>query len=166
MLHKATIAGLTVDPETNAPILILETDKDSRVVPIWIGMLEATSITAVLNKVQFDRPMTHDLFRHFVDRMGYEVVKVEICDIRENTYFARIHFVSKERTFSMDARPSDAIALGLRFNAPIYLEDSVIEKSSMVIEERSEIVDTSDDGKKWADYLEKLSPDDFGKYKV
>lgn len=157
---------MTVDPETNAPILILETDKDSRVIPIWIGMLEATAITAVLNKVQFDRPMTHDLFRHFVDRMGYEVVKVEICDIRENTYFARIHFVSKERTFSMDARPSDAIALGLRFNAPIYLEDSVIAKASVVIEERSEMVDTSDDGKKWADYLEKLSPDDFGKYKV
>lgn len=166
MLHKATIAGLTVDPETNAPILILETDKDNRVVPIWIGMLEATAITAVLNKVQFDRPMTHDLFRLFIDRIGYEVVKVEIADIRDNTYFARVYFVSKERTFDMDARPSDAIALGLRFNAPIYLEDSVIEKSSVVIETRSEMVDTSDDGKKWADYLEKLSPDDFGKYKV
>lgn len=166
MLHKAIIAGLTVDPETNAPILILETDKDNRVVPIWIGMLEATAITAVLNKVQFERPMTHDLFRLYVDRMGYEVSKVEICDIRENTYFARIHFISKERSFSMDARPSDAIALALRFDAPIYLEDIVIETSSVVIEMEPEMADTSDDGKKWAEYLEKLRPEDFGKYKV
>jgi bifunctional DNase/RNase len=166
LLHKAIVAGLTVDPETNAPILVLETDRDSRVVPIWIGMLEATAITAVLNKVQFDRPMTHDLFRLFVDQMGYNVVKVEITDIRENTYYARIHFVSREHTFSMDARPSDAIALGLRFNAPIYLDDRVIEKSAVMIDTRSEMADTSDEGKKWADYLEKLSPDDFGKYKV
>lgn len=166
MLHKAVIVGLTVDPETNAPILILETDKDSRVVPIWIGMMEATAITAVLNEIRFDRPMTHDLFRLYIERMGCEVAKIEISDIRENTYFARVHFISKERSFSMDARPSDAIALALRFDAPIYLEDAVIEKSSVAIETESEMADTSDDGKKWADYLEKLRPEDFGKYKV
>ena len=97
--------------------------------------------------------------------MQITIERVEVCDLRDNTFFARIHFVAEGRNFDMDARPSDAIALALRFEAPIYVDDTVIQHSK-VREPDVEVADTSEEGKKWADYLEKLSSDDFGKYKV
>jgi bifunctional DNase/RNase len=109
--------------------------------------------------------MTHDLFKNFVEALNYEVTKVEVCDLKDNTYYAQIYFVSQERTFSMDARPSDAIAIALRFNAPIYVDDKVIARSKMGFGD-AEALDKSEEGEKWADYLKNLSPEDFGKYKV
>ena len=165
MMKKASIAGLTIDPASNMPIIILKTDEDSRTVPIWIGLLEATSIASALQNIKFDRPMTHDLFKNFADRLRISVTRVEVVDIRDNTFFARVHCASAGADFSMDARPSDAIALALRFSAPIFVAEEVIEKS-----ERGpappEVLDESEEGKKWADYLENLSDEDFGKYKV
>ncbi len=163
MLHRAIIAGLTMDPESNTPIIILKSEKTDQAVPIWIGLLEATSIASALKKVNFDRPMTHDLFKNVSERMGIIVSKVEICDIRHNTYYAQIYFLSDDRTFSIDARPSDAIAIALRFNAPIFLDESVIAKSQMTLGDKADMADQSEDGKKWAEYLESLDPDDFGK---
>ena len=163
MLHRAIIAGLTMDSESNTPIIILKSEKTDQAVPIWIGLLEATSIASALKKVSFDRPMTHDLFKNLGDRLDIAVSKVEVCDIMDNTYFARIHFLSKDETFSIDARPSDAIAIALRFDAPIFLDDKVIEKSQMTMGGKPEVVDQSEDGKKWAEYLENLDPEDFGK---
>ena len=165
MLRKVTIAGMTMDPSSNTPIIILKSEEDDQAVPIWIGLLEATSIASALQNIQFDRPMTHDLFKNFLDNIEIGVSRVEVCDLKDNTFYAKIYFDSKERSFIMDARPSDAIAIALRFKAPIYLDDKVIEKSKMT-EGISEMVDESEEGKKWAEYLEKLSPDDFGKYKV
>jgi hypothetical protein len=163
VLHRAIIAGLTMDSESNTPIIILKSEKTDQAVPIWIGLLEATSIASALKKVSFDRPMTHDLFKNLGDRLDIAVSKVEVCDIMDNTYFARIHFLSKDETFSIDARPSDAIAIALRFDAPIFLDDKVIEKSQMTMGGKPEVVDQSEDGKKWAEYLENLDPEDFGK---
>ena len=97
--------------------------------------------------------------------LNIAVSKVDVCDIKDNTFFARIHFVSREKTFIMDARPSDAIAIALRFKAPIFIDDKVIEKSK-IGEGVAEVVDQSEEGKKWAEYLEKLSSKDFGKFKV
>ena len=165
MLHKVSIAGLTVDPASNTPIIILKSEDNDQAVPIWIGLLEATAIASALQGVTFDRPMTHDLFKNFSDMLDIAVSKVEVCDIKDSTYFAKIHFASREKIFSMDARPSDAIAIALRFNAPIFIDDKVIEKSKMG-EGVAEVVDQSSEGKKWAEYLEKLSPKDFGKFKV
>lgn len=165
MLHKASVAGLTMDPTSNTPIIILKTEKDDQAIPIWIGLLEATSIASVLQNVQFERPMTHDLFKQFSERLNIQVTKVEVCDLRDNTFFALIHFDSEGGAFSMDARPSDAIAIALRFAAPIYVDEKVIEKSKRGDGE-VEVLDQSEEGKKWAEYLEKLSPEDFGKYKV
>lgn len=165
MLHKVSIAGMTMDPATNTPIIILKADDNDQAVPIWIGLLEATSIASALQNVELERPMTHDLFKNFIDILNYDVVKIEICDLKDNTYFARIYFVSEERDFSMDARPSDAIAIALRFNAPIYVDDKVIQKSKEGIGD-GEALDKSKEGEKWAEYLKNLSPDDFGKYKV
>ena len=165
MLHKVSIAGLTMDPTSNTPIIILKSEKTDQAVPIWIGLLEATSIASALQNVKFDRPMTHDLFKNFTDIIQVAVSKVEVCDLRDSTFYARIYFESESGDFDMDARPSDAIALALRFEAPIFVEDAVMQKSK-ITDGEAEVADTSEEGKKWADYLENLSPDDFGKYKV
>ena len=165
MLHKVSIAGLTMDPASNTPIIILKSDDDEQAVPIWIGLLEATSIASALQNIKYDRPMTHDLLKNFADALQFSIGKVEVCDLKDNTFYARIYFVSKDQSFDIDARPSDAIALALRFKAPIYVEDSVMQKSK-ISDGEAEVADTSEEGKKWADYLSNLSSDDFGKYKV
>ena len=165
MLHKVSIAGLTMDPASNTPIIILKSEDDEQAVPIWIGLLEATSIASALQNIEYERPMTHDLLKNFADTLQISIVKVEVCDLKDNTFYARIYFVSKDQSFDIDARPSDAIALALRFKAPIYVEDSVMQKSK-ISDGDAEVVDTSEEGKKWADYLTNLSSDDFGKYKV
>lgn len=165
MLHKVSIAGLTMDPASNTPIIILKSEDDEQAVPIWIGLLEATSIASALQNIKYDRPMTHDLLKNFADTLQISIVKVEVCDLKDNTFYARIYFVSKDQSFDIDARPSDAIALALRFKAPIYVEDSVMQRSK-ISDGEAEVVDNSEEGKKWADYLTNLSPDDFGKYKV
>jgi bifunctional DNase/RNase len=154
-----------MDPASNTPIIILKSEEDEQAVPIWIGLLEATSIASALQNIKYDRPMTHDLLKNFADTLEISIVKVEVCDLKDNTFYARIYFVSKDQSFDIDARPSDAIALALRFKAPIYVEDSVMQKSK-ITDSEAEVVDTSEEGKKWADYLANLSPDDFGKYKV
>jgi len=165
MLHKANVAGLTMDPTSNTPIIILKTESGDQAIPIWIGLLEATSIASVLQEIQFERPMTHDLFKNFSEHLKIRVSKVEVCDLRDNTFFALIHFDGDAQSFTLDARPSDAIAIALRFEAPIYVDEKVIEKSKRG-EGDVEILDKSEKGKKWAEYLENLSPEDFGKYKV
>ena len=109
--------------------------------------------------------MTHDLFKNFTEHLSISISKVEVCDLKDNTFFAKIYFISKEANFEMDARPSDAIAMALRFNAPIYVEDEVMQKSN-IGDGEAEVLDTSEEGKKWADYLESLSPEDFGKFKI
>jgi len=165
MLHKMNIGGLAMDPSSNAPILILNAVNDDFSIPIWIGLLEAASIASVLQNISFDRPMTHDLFKNLTQMLDVQVNRIDICDLKDNTFYAEIHFASQERSFTMDARPSDAIALALRYHAPIFVDERVIEKSQTG-EAVGEALDESEEGKKWAEYLEKLSPDDFGKYKV
>ena len=167
MLHKVQIAGMTIDPASNTPIIILKARESDHMIPIWIGLFEASSIASILQNINFERPMTHDLFKNLLDRLNISISKIEICDLEENTYFAKIYFTGLESSFCMDARPSDAIAIALRFKAPIFVDEKVIEKSAITPgSDPAEILDTSTEGKKWADYLENLSPEDFGKYKV
>lgn len=167
MLRKVTIAGLTLDENNKTPILVLKTEDTGEAVPIWIGLLEATSIASALQEISFDRPMTHDLFKNFISMMHVDMQRIEICDLKDSTFFARIYFKAGDEEFSMDARPSDAIAMAVRFNCDIYVDDAVIEALRPDGEARTfEVEDESEEGKKWADYLEGLSPDEFGKYKV
>ena len=166
MLHKVHIAGMTMDPTSNTPVLILKSEQDGQTLPIWIGLLEATSIASALQNIRFDRPMTHDLFKNFTDMLNIRVSKIEVCDLKDNTFYARIYFLSEDRTFSIDARPRDAIAIALRYKAPMYVDDSVLVKSKTDEKIPGEPADTSEEGQKWTEYLEKLSPEDFGKYKV
>ena len=162
MLHKVTIAGLTMDPASNTPIIILKSEKEDHAIPIWIGLLEATSIASALQKIEFDRPMTHDLFKNVAERLKADVTRIEVCDLKENTFFAKIYFESGDMSFDIDARPSDAIAIALRFGAPIYVDDKVVQHSKGG-EAQLEVLDESEEGKKWAEYLKNLSPEDFGK---
>lgn len=166
MLYEMIIAALTQDPETSAPILFLKSTDGKKTLPIWIGMLEAVSIASALQNVEFDRPMTHDLFKNFILMMRMELVKIEICDLKNNTYYAKIYFSGEQGDVEMDSRPSDAIALAIRFKKRIYVDDQVIEQSFTDFKKKYEVLDDSEEGKKWADYLGKLNSDDFGKYKM
>ncbi|MEE8397687.1 MAG: bifunctional nuclease family protein [Desulfobacterales bacterium] len=165
MLHKVNIAHLAIDPSSNAPVIILKAEEGDEKVPIWIGLLEARSIVSALNDVTFDRPMTHDLFKNFMGLLDIHISRIDICDIKDQTYYAQIHFMAKDETFTMDARPSDAIAMAIRFKAPIYVDDSVIDKSKEAVDNAEALV-KSEDGEKWAEYLKQLDPEDFGKYRV
>ncbi|MCD6584943.1 MAG: bifunctional nuclease family protein [Desulfobacteraceae bacterium] len=165
MLHKMIIGGLAMDPSSNAPILILNSVDEDFSIPIWIGLLEAASIASVLQNISFDRPMTHDLFKNFIETVNTQVTRIEVCDLKDNTFYAKIYCVSSTDEFILDARPSDAIALALRLKAEIFVDDTVVDNLKVKSGEY-ETVDDSDQGKKWEKYLKDLSPEDFGKYKV
>jgi bifunctional DNase/RNase len=165
MLRPMVISGLTVDPLTNSPIVILKEVDGERTLPIWIGLLEATAIASELEGIKFSRPMTHDLLKNIMGVVDVKVNRVEVCDLKNNTYFALIHINHGGREMSIDARPSDALALSLRMGAPIFVAEEVITKSSQ-IDLKAEAEDKSEQGKKWQEILEKLNPEDFGKYKM
>jgi bifunctional DNase/RNase len=167
MLKAVKISSLNMDPVTNSPIIILKEIEGEETLPIWIGLLEATAIASEIEGVKFSRPMTHDLLKNVIDKMDIKVKKVEICDLKDNTYYAFIHLTKNGKTLTIDSRPSDAIALALRTEAPIFVSDEVLEKSKeMEAAKESVPVDKSEQGKKWQDILEKLDPEDFGKYKM
>ena len=165
MFKPMVVSGLTVDPLTNSPIVILKETDGERTLPIWIGLLEATAIASEMEGIKFSRPMTHDLLKSIMDMIDVEVNKVEVCDLKNNTYYALIHMTHGGKDISIDARPSDALALSLRMDAPIFVAEEVISKSKQ-IDLTSEPDDTSEQGKKWQEILEKLNPEDFGKYKM
>ena len=159
------IAGLTVDPITNSPIVILKEIDGEQTLPIWIGLLEATAIASELEGIKFSRPMTHDLIKNLIEMMDIKVNEIEVCDLKNNTYYALIHFQYGDKKMSIDARPSDALALSLRMKVPILVNKDVI-KNSIQIELKAEPEDKSKKGKKWQEILEKLNPEDFGRYKT
>ena len=165
MLRPMVISGLTVDSLTNSPIVILKETEGDRTLPIWIGLLEATAIASELEGINFSRPMTHDLLKNIMELIEMRVEKVEVCDLRNNTYYALIHIRYNGKEMSIDARPSDALAISLRVGAPIFVEEEVIQKSKQ-IDLQAEAEDKSEQGKKWQEILENLNPEDFGKYKM
>jgi bifunctional DNase/RNase len=165
MLLRMKVYGLTIDPMTNSPIIILKDLEGDKTLPIWIGLLEATAIASEMENVKFSRPMTHDLMKNLLDQLNIRVARIEICDLRDNTFYALVYLATQDKELTMDARPSDAIALALRMQAPIFVDEEVIQKSKAVdLGAKEEI--QSDDGKKWTEVLERLDPDDFGKYKM
>ena len=165
MFTPMIVSGLTVDPLTNSPIVILKEIEGERTLPIWIGLLEATAIASELEGIKFSRPMTHDLLKSIMDLIEVRVNKIEVCDLKNNTYYAMIYLTHKGKEISIDARPSDALALSLRVDAPIFVSEAVIKKSAQ-IDLKSEPKDKTEQGKKWQDILERLNPEDFGKYKM
>src|SRR5690242_16806536 len=127
-----TVGGLTLDPVTKTPIVILRDPDNKLNLPIWIGLLEATAMATELEGIKMARPMTHDLLFNLLGELGAQVESVEITELKENTYFALIHLKINGETRSIDSRPSDAISLALRTKSPIYVDKSVIESSSVL----------------------------------
>jgi len=130
--REMVVGGLTVDPYTNTPIVLLKDPEGEDVVPIWIGFFEASAIATQLEKIKLARPMTHDLMKNILEALGAKVLRIEVTDLRENTYYALIHIEFDGQCYEIDSRPSDAIALALRVGAPIYVSEEVIQKSKRV----------------------------------
>lgn len=164
---QMSVGGLTLDPVTKTPIVILK-DMDNKLnLPIWIGLLEATAMATELEGIKMARPMTHDLLNSILTEMGGSVKSIEITELKENTYYALIYLSIAGRELAIDSRPSDAIALALRTKSPIYVAKAVLEASSILqqTEEGKEPDFANVSKEKWAEILEKMSPDDF-KYKT
>ncbi len=166
MLKEMKVAGITVDPFTNTPIVLLKDADEKDVLPIWIGLLEASSIATALENIETPRPMTHDLIKNILDSLGVKVLKIEVNDLKDNTYYALIHIDVNKKRMVIDSRPSDAIAIALRTNAPIFVEESVIQRSAKVDLSTQKEDKAVSEGSDWEDILENLSQDDFGKYKM
>lgn len=167
MLNAMKIFSVNMDPVTNSPIIILKEIEGERTLLIWIGLLEATAIASEMEGIKFSRPMTHDLLMNIINKANIEIGKIEIYDLKDNTYYAFIHLSKDKEQLTIDARPSDAIALAIRAKAPIFVSDEVIDKSKQIEDLKEGVpLDKSEKGKKWQDILEKLKPEDFGKYKM
>ena len=161
MLRPMVISALALDPATKSPIVVLKEIDGERTLPIWIGFLEAQAIASELEGIKFSRPMTHDLLKNFFDLTQVKVERIEVCDLKDSTYFALIHISHKNNAMAIDARPSDALALSLRVGAPIFVADSVI-KNSKQIDTAGEPEDRSEKGKQWTEILKSIDPEDFG----
>jgi hypothetical protein len=162
---KVEIFGLALDETSKSPILVLKNPEDSRVLPIWIGAMEAMSISMAINQVPFHRPMTHDLLLKVIVSMGGTVSRVEVTDIENGTFFAEIVVTMENETKRMDSRPSDAIALAVRAECPIFVGEAVLEEAGASHQEDSPAVIKTQDSDKWMEELEKLSEEDT-KYKM
>jgi len=166
MAKEMEISGLAIDPLSSVPIVILKEVEGKNSVPIWIGLLEASAIATVLEEIEFSRPMTHDLLKNIMETMNIVIERIVVDDLKDNTYYATIYIVADGRNYEIDSRPSDAIAIALRTQAKIYMEESVIERSRKIDLTKPEDLHSEEAKKKWAEVLESLDPDDFGKYKM
>jgi uncharacterized protein len=161
MLIRMTVRGIALDPITNMPIIILKDVEERKALPIWVGIFEANAIALELEKVSTPRPMTHDLMRSILEGLGVSVQQVIINDLKDNTFFAVIELARNGTAINIDSRPSDAIALALRVNAPIFVTEEVVAQAKSV-----EISEEKEETDKWKEWLEHLKPEDFGKYRM
>lgn len=147
MLVKMKVEGLLFDPRSNMYILLLKEVDGTNTLPIWIGKPEADSIALALGKVTTPRPLTHDLVKNILEGLKVRVARILITEIQENTYFAVVEIYDGIKTIGVDSRPSDAVAVALRSNAPIFVEEAVLQKKN------------TDELEDW---LKNLKPEDFG----
>jgi bifunctional DNase/RNase len=143
------VHGVLADTNSEAQIVILRDEKNLEILPIWVGLSEGNAIRFALEGILPPRPMTHDLLKSTLDHLGVKVVKIIISEIKNNTYFATVHLDARGTEFTVDARPSDAIALALRTSAPLFVTEEVLKRKS---------------GENLDVWLEKLNPKDFGRY--
>ena len=158
MMLQMKVTGIALDPFTNTPIVILKDSLNEKTLPIWIGFMEASSIAMELEKTPRLRPITHDLVKNLLEKLKYNVTKIEVTDLRDDTFYARIYLKREDEEYSLDSRPSDAIAIALRTDSPIFVNEEVIEKSKKI--------EIDEDKEKLAELFENMSEGDFGKYKM
>lgn len=151
---------LVLDPNTKSPIVILLAEETGVLLPIWIGIFEAHAIAMKMEDIESPRPMTHDLLSNAIQVMNGMVDRVEVVDLVDNTYFARVYFQVKDQRFSLDSRPSDAIALALRAPSPIFVANHVLEKSKIdpIPEGEGDGEAAVDDDEKWTKLLKNYNP--------
>ena len=148
-MYLMKVRGLVFDPHTNMYIVILNDEMDKEILPIWIGKFEANAICFILEGITPPRPMTHDLTKNVLDTLDVKIISIVINNLKDNTYYAKIHLLSRGSEVVIDSRPSDAIALALRASAPIFVAEDVLDKRN------AENLDQ---------WLKNLKPEDFGKY--
>jgi uncharacterized protein len=158
---KMEIKGLLMDPVSNMPVVILRDAADGVFLPIWVGIFEANAIALEMEKISTPRPMTHDLLKNLLEELDAHVERIVINELKDNTFFARIHLSRGDRRWSVDSRPSDAIALALRARAEIFVEEEVLEKSKSLRVEGAE-----GDPERLKKWLEEVNPEDLGKYRM
>lgn len=152
------VSGIALDPFTNTPIVILKDTTNDKTLPIWIGFMEASSIAMELEKTPRIRPITHDLVKNLLEKLKFVVTKIEVTDLRDDTFYARIYLKRDSEEYSLDSRPSDAIAIALRTDSPIFVNEEVLEKSKNI--------EIDEDKEKLAELLENIPEGNFGKYKM
>jgi bifunctional DNase/RNase len=155
------IRGLMMDPVTNMPVVVLRDSEGGSILPIWVGIYEANAIALEIEKVQTPRPMTHDLLKNVLIGLQVQVRKIVVNDLKDDTFYAVIWMERDGNIFAIDSRPSDALALALRLDCPIYVEEHVL-KSSRVSGSASE-KSSNEEIRKW---LEGLNDEDLGRYKM
>jgi len=160
-LVPMTIKGLMLDPVSNSPIVVLKDEEEKFFLPIWVGIFEANAIALQLENVATPRPMTHDLLKNMIGELEGRVMRIVINDLRDSTFFAQIRVPTGGKTLEVDARPSDAIALALRTEAPIFVAQTVLDQAQTISPENVE--EDEERSKKW---LESLDTEDLGKYKM
>ncbi len=157
------VKGLALDPSTNMPIVILKDLEEERALPIWVGIFEANAIALEMESVPTPRPMTHDLIKNILEETEATVLRIVVNDLKDNTFYAEIFLSLNGNEVSIDSRPSDAIALALRVDAPIYVAKKVLEEARSIDLTDPELADYQE---KWKEWLEDLRPEDFGKYEM
>jgi bifunctional DNase/RNase len=155
------IRGLMMDPMTNMPIVVLKEQGSETVLPIWVGVYEANAIALEIEKVTTPRPMTHDLLKNLLVGLETMVRKVVVTELRDDTFFAVIWLERDGQSISIDSRPSDALALALRMDCPIFVEEEVLKTSKVAANVNDRV--SADELRKW---LENLGEDDLGRYKM
>jgi bifunctional DNase/RNase len=148
-MYTMKVRGLVHDPHTGMYIVILNDENDQEILPIWVGKFEANAICFALEGITPPRPMTHDLTKNILDNLDAKIISIVVNDLKESTYYAKLHLLFQGSELVIDSRPSDAIALALRTHVPIFVTEEVMSKRS------------SDNLDQW---LKNLRPEDFGKY--
>jgi bifunctional DNase/RNase len=150
------VHGVNLDVLTNQPVIILKELDSNRYLPIWIGQFEATAILMEIQGIHPSRPLTHDLLKTVIDSLNSSVSRIVINELKDGTFFARIFISIESKEIEIDARPSDAIALAVRFSVPIFANDSVLEQAAITSEDGDE-----EEVERFREFLESVNPDDF-----
>ena len=155
------VEGLTLDPLTNMPIIILKDLDGEKSLPIWVGFFEANAIALEIENITTPRPMTHDLIKNLVTMLKAQIKHILVSELKDNTFYAVITLTMNGSTMTVDSRPSDAIAIALRAKAPIFVNESVIE-SAKSLDIPESVKDKSAEKDQWKNWLENIKPQDFG----
>jgi uncharacterized protein len=153
---ELNLVGVRVELPTNQPIVLLREREGERYLPIWIGAMEATAIAFALQGIPTPRPMTHDLMKNVLEEIGVHVERIVITELRDGTFYAELQMAQNGAKYQISSRPSDAIALAVRLNVPIYANEDVLSEASIVIRD-----DEEQEVEKFREFLDQVTPEDF-----